>query len=458
MKSYYLRNVLNQIINKKVETMIIFSILLIMSLFLSLIHFFGYDDSMEANIANTLSLRYEIGNTHVVGPEGSEITLYDYHHDYFERIITWIEEVEKEEEIDYADYNIQMDLYSGYDKEMGFLTGYRLFGVSNENYLLDNHIELVEGRFLSQEEIDSGVPYIIVSNETSLKIGDHISLGEADDKNGGIHKDITVEVIGIYKHKKQSIYYEKNDSFVNSQGVLLSNKILHDLLLTKAQNETIDNYHYSLNHICFYLKDYQDYVGFQDKLDSLIRKFNREIENLEYIPSNLTITETNTGSIIQSVMRIKNVYQVIFSIVFIITALILISSIYYLLKKKSAEMSVYYSLGQSKLKITLHYALAYMLIGVVAVLIGITIGYLISNQLSIMMLKDNVELQSELLKFTSTTLDSSNINDNIQTLSFNGAKALYVAIETLAVVFISVLGSMMLILNDRILSRNGGWN
>lgn len=458
MKSYYLRNVLNQIIKKKVETLIIFSILLIMSLFLSLIHFFGYDDSMEANIAQTLSLRYEISNNHAVGPENSDITLYDYHYGYFERILAWIEEVEKQKEINYADYNIQMDLYSGYDKETGFLTGYRLFGVSNENYLTDNHIELVEGRFLSQEEIDSGAPYMIVSSESPLKIGDHISLGDVDDENGGIYKDITVEIIGIYQHKEQSVYYEKNDSFVNSQGSLLSNKILHDLLLTKAQNKTIDNYQYAINHICFYLNDYQDYVGFQDTLDSIIRKFDREIETLEYIPSNLTITETNTGSIIQSVMRIKNVYQVIFFIVFIIVALILISSIYYLLKKKSNEMSVYYSLGQSKLKITLHYALSYMLIGAAAVLIGIVIGHFVSNQLSIMMLRDNVELQSELLKFTSTTLDSSNINDNIQSLSFNGTKALSVAIETLACVLISVLGSMMLILKDHILSRNGGWN
>lgn len=461
MKHYYLKNVINQIVRKKVETCIIFSIVLVMSLFLSLTHFFGYNDSMETNIANTLSLRYEINNNHAFGPRSNDIYQYDYRMEYLNKFVEWIEEVEQLEDVAYSDYNIQTALDHDYDKLTGAIKSYRVFGVSSENYLMDNHIELVEGRFFSQDEIDAGMNYIVVSDkstkqvngeEEAIKVGDQISLGLLN-KEYEIAHPIMFEVVGIYKVKEQSAYYEQNDSFVNSKAILIPNQVLFNKLLLDQELMNV-----TLNHICFYLNDYKDYVGFHDELNQMIQKFNQEIDRLDYISPNLSIYETNTGSIIQSVQRIKNVYQIVFILVFVIVTFILVSSIYYLLKRKVAEMSVYYSLGQTKSKIILHYILTYMMIGFVAIIIGMGIGYLLSNQLSVMMLRDNVELQSELLKFTSTTIDYSNMNDNIQSLSFDGLSVLKVMIEIFGSIFVSVTGSMLILLKDNILSRNGGWN
>ena len=94
MKHYYFRNILNQIYRKKMESFIVFSIVLIMSVFLSLLHFFGYSDSMESNIANTLSLRYEIKNNHFFGPDTSAGFGNFELKDYYDEFIEFIEKVE----------------------------------------------------------------------------------------------------------------------------------------------------------------------------------------------------------------------------------------------------------------------------------------------------------------------------------------------------------------------------
>lgn len=463
MKHYYFRNILNQIFQKKMESFIIFSIVLIMTLFLSLLHFFGYNDSMETNIANTLSLRYEIKNNHIFGPNISSGTIsYDIN-DYYNKFIDFIEKIEQNEDVEYADYNRMMTLFSEYKKETGQSNSHRIFGISNENYFKDNYLEIVDGRVLTQEDIDSNKHFAIISNKTQklvdekyvpIELGETIILGEIDYENGGVKHDIEVEVIGIYEYKEQSVYFEQNDAFVNSRGIIISNGLVKEYM----DNHLTDFYKFKINHICFYLKDYKKYTGFQDVLNNEIKEFNKELSKLGYSESNLNISQTNTNSIIQSVLRIKNIYRIVFSIVFSIILLILVSSIYYLLKKKTKEMGVYYSLGQSKTKIIFHYLLTYIIIGVVAIAIGIIVGYFLSNQISGIMLKDNVELQGELLRFTSVTYDSARINKNINDLSFNISSAILVLIETLIIIVLSVFGSMLIILNHKILSRNGGWN
>ena len=463
MKHYYFRNILNQIYQKKMESFIVFSIVLIMSVFLSLLHFFGYSDSMESNIANTLSLRYEIKNNHFFGPDTS-VGFGNFElKDYYDEFIEFIEKVEENDAVEYADYNLNMTLLGGYIKETGQSNTHQIFGISNENYFEDNYIEIIEGRMLTQEEIESNKLYAVISSKTQklvgeeyvpIQLGETIILGESDIENGGVINSLELEVIGIYEYKEQSVYFEQNDAFVNSRGIIISNGLVKEYM----DEHPDDYYKFKINHICFYLNYYKKYIEFQDVLNDEIKAFNSEMTKLGYSEPNLIINETNTNSIIQSVLRIKNIYRIVFLIVFTIIALILISSVYYLLKKKTGEMSVYYSLGQSRRNIILHYLLTYMIIGILAILIGIGIGYFLSNQISVMMLKENAELQSELLRFTSAIFDSTNINNNINDLSFDFASAVLVMIETLGVITISVLASMLMIMNDKILSRNGGWN
>ena len=356
-----------------------------------------------------------------------------------------------------------MTLLSGYIKETGQSNTHQIFGISNEKYFEDNYIEIIEGRMLTQEEIDSNKLYAVISSKTQklvgeeyvpIQLGETIILGESDYDNGGVINSLELEVIGIYEYKEQSVYFEQNDAFVNSRGIIISNGLVKEYM----DEHPDDYYKFKINHICFYLNDYKKYIEFQDVLNDEIKSFNSEMTKLGYSEPNLIINETNTNSIIQSVLRIKNIYRIVFLIVFTIIALILISSVYYLLKKKTGEMSVYYSLGQSRINIILHYLLTYVIIGILAILIGISIGYFLSNQISVMMLKDNVELQSELLRFTSATFDSDNINNNINDLSFELASAVLVMVETVGVIIASVVFSMLVIMNDKILSRNGGWN
>lgn len=455
MKSYFFRNVLNQIKSKKLEAVIVFSIAFMMSIFLSLIHFFGYNDSMEENIANQLDLSYEIRNSHVFTDDhiNDFVNKCKNPYEYYEMILNWIENNGNDTRISEYQYDLVLKMKNESN------ISYDIFGTNDVNYLEDKEMILISGRFLSEAELKNGSNYIVISDQTykddkktKYKVGDKIQLMMTSADN-----IIEVEVIGIYQYVDQSSTFNANDKFINSKGLIISNNLLDKYINNYSNSLNFRNFR--INHIKFTIKDYKKYEEYSKDLEDSIHKLNNELEVKGYPISKLGIDENNVNEIIHATSRIKYVYQIVFILIFVVAAFMLMFSIYYLLKKKTREIAVYYSLGQSKGKIILHYFMTYILISIFAVILGLVIGYIISIILINNMAQDSIDMQSEILRFSMiSVMNNIENNANIPTFTFTISACIKIFIQVIIIIGSSVITSIIIIMNDKILSRNGGWN
>ena len=181
MKHYYFRNIMNQIYRKKMESFIVFSMVLIMSVFLSLLHFFGYNDSMESNIANTLSLRYEIKNNHFFGPDSNGGFVNYELKDYYDEFIEFIEKVEENDVVSKGTEVAELaQKYLGYKYVVGGKnpeSGFDCSGFTRYIFLQFNHSlgstaagQNNVGIEVSREDLKAG-DLILFYDEAKTKIG-----------------------------------------------------------------------------------------------------------------------------------------------------------------------------------------------------------------------------------------------------------------------------------------------
>ena len=459
MKSYFLRNVINQIKSKKIETCIIFSISFMMSIFLSLIYFFGYNDSMESNIANQLDLSYEIKKSHIFTSENKYVFNNECENqfEYYQMFTDWIHEVGNNPRISTYEYDLVLDL--NLDQMV-----YSVYGTDDIHYIKEKNMIMSSGRFFTEDELKNGSNYVVVSDQTykdssktTYKIGDIIQLQSYNVSTNSYEIAFELEVIGIYQSIEQSTTFNINDDFINSKGIVVPNKMLDNYIVSK-ENE-FDFSRLDINHIKFTVLDHKKFEKFKSDLKTSIKDLNTKLTNLNYPTSKLSIEESNESEIIHSTSRIKYVYQAIFILIFVIVAFVLVSSIHYFLKKKTREIAVYYSLGQSKYKIIMHYFVAYLLISIVATAVGLIIGYFISILLMHNMAQDSIDIQNEMLRFSMISI-LNNVGENayMPMFGFTLISSVKIFIEITLIVGISSIFSVMTIIKDKIISRNGGWN
>lgn len=462
MRSYFFRNIINQIVKKKLESFIIGVIVFFMTFSLSLLYFFGYNDSIESNIGNNLDLSYEINQNHIFAKYNKEINDW---YTYFSNTVNWIGKVGENEVLDYYNYNITMTLFGNLketDKNDIEISN-TFYGISDKDFLLENQLELKEGRFFTQEELDNSNNVIVVSDQLkvyvngesrNVHIGDKFDLSVNFDMFN-LNETRTVEVIGIYKDERISEYFTLNDTFPNSHGTLISNKIMFDYVMNYTEEYNLENV--TINHILFKIGNYEDYLKYKTTLIKEISDFNDEMKDLGEPTSKITVHETNETGILESVSQIKGIYNIVFISVFSIIALVLIISFYYILKKKTGEISIYYSLGESRTKIVVKYMIMYSILSIAAIILGLIAGYFFSKMLTESMLNESIQLKAELSRFKTGVKLEEMINytpEYVYTIS----SSIKVAIEVFGIVCASVLGTMITILNSKIFTRNGGWN
>ena len=455
MKGYYFIRIINEILKKKIESIMIMVLVFFMTLSLSLIHLFGYNDSIENNIGNNLKLSYEMKQNHILS-DSMQLNLIKEPYEYILSFINWINEVGSDERVSYYNYDIVMNGVGDYILNGDSIDMWpTVFGINHEKYLEENEFELLEGRFLTQEEIDNGSNlvvirdnYVIESNGEiiSLKVGDKIRLYASENSK----KFVDVEVIGIYKEKHVNDYYAINDMFLETQGWLTSSNLVMSL------NEK-ENINICINHIQFNIKEYKNYESFKNELEKKIEEFDLEMKEKNEPVSKLIINQSNTATILESTGRIKGIYNVIFSVVFLIICIVFVISIYYILNKKTQQISIYYSLGESKLRIILSYLFTYLIISVIGIMLGLVVGYFLSIQLTDWMLKDSIQLQADLTRF-STETNIGEIETYIPEFQYTIQSSIFVIIEVVSMIVLTIPTTLMIVLKKNIFTRNGGWN
>lgn len=453
MKSYYFRNIVNQIIKSKKESIIVFFIVFNLTFFLSQVHFFGYNQTIEKNIANHLNLSQEIMNNHVFSnnANNADVNEITNKNSLFYDVIEMIDEIGHSKYVDLYNYNLVLDREC-YLSDFQNVSYDKWFGISTKHYLEKNGIELVEGRMMTQKEIDEGKPVIIVSDDAMLwgenrpiKLGDKIVYKEVSFEADGT-KPVELEVIGIYKREfKHFQTYGVNDEFVNSGCSLVSNQLILNLI-NDLQDFPFSNM--KINRIVFYVNDYNNDYPFKVYLLNQLKEFEKDSKKNYGIDIKFQLMPSKNSSIINSITQIKTIYKVVFTVVICIVLLLFVAIIHYLIKKKTQEIKIYYSLGQTKIKIICQYIFIYLIISFLSMIIALILGYFTSQLLLSSMIANKIEVQSEIMRFSEGyNISLTNEELLVPDYHFNAVSSVKIIVEVIGVIVVSVSLSVKSLFN-----------
>lgn len=432
MKKYYFIDILDQIFKKKRESLLVFSLVLLSTVLLSITVFFKYNDSVDSSINNNLNLRYNISNNNLYGIS-SKKNEQNYGNSYsynLLRIVQKIEEAGTSQYIENYDYNLVLfNLITSNHNTIG------LFGT--RNHRLNEIISIVKGRELSESEIINGSNNILI-NESVMIDNKEIDIGDKIYIENEYNQELNLEfnVVGIYKNKDYNAYFDKNDLlFSYPNTAIISNEYIKNYL--KKYDVAYDECY--INNIYFDVSDYHNY----ERAGIELAEIMTDINDLTKPSADMYIDDLNNTSILESTSSIKNVFTMIFGIIFVLVCAMLFSTVFYFIYKKEREIYLYKALGQSNLKIAVHYLIAYLIITVVALLAGIIVGYNISRILAYF------------LKINSTFRLSflfGNLNDRLPVFYIDFISIIKIEILIIAIMSLSVFVAVNYV-NRNILKR-----
>ena len=460
--------------NKRTESIITAVVIFMVTCIFAVSLYFQQSDQIEKALLDQVTISFDLYNNHIMSEnysrKGASVLFEDSNRlvDFYAENLSALEKLAEEPEVFEYNYNIVCSL-NGMSDEYDILGVFEVIGVNTVEFQKNEIIELVSGRFFTDEELKNGVNKIIVPegavvyNEDRtfryIKIGDFIDIStyqysdELIDQGDGLWTAIqplhteSVEVIGIYKQRFKYDYSNGfDDLFTNSDMSLLPNRFLIRLLedtdYTDMNNEIIscvfNSDRLSINRISFTLDNYEHYYVFRDKFNACMDKINDlSNETFGLIADTVQIPQ-QFSSVMQSIVKTRTIYNTIFTAVFLISVIMFVLIMVHFIRQKTAEVSILYSLGNSKLNIIGKYAVYYTLISIVGLLIGIPIGYVTDIALINGIVSDNVEIQKKLIKFANNGIEFINSKKE-KILSIDPDEFLRIAVMISAVIILVVL-------------------
>ena len=338
-------------------------LIMICILFLSLCTYFEYDESNEEETAQTLNLKIQIEDDHLLGKDVlNDLSRNKYliDEDYFMTVYNWIEKIGNHEYFESFNYSIQGSFLIS---DTQYLS---LYGYNDESYFSLFNRELLEGRLLTNGEILNGKSAVIVSNDTTYNLKDILQFYDTYE----------LEVLGIIKYETyNNTEFGLIDKAGKNNGIFLSNQLLKEII--HEQNINVQNLF--INEIYFMVKDYSDYLEAKEFVKDSISDLNQMLSRNGYPAINMGIKSSSEENLLKSISYIHLIYQVIFYICFVIVVGILVSVLNYILNNKKNEIKIYYALGYKKHQIIVQYLLCYLIIAFVFIPIGIWLAYVLSG-------------------------------------------------------------------------------
>lgn len=337
-----------------------------------------------------------------------------------------LEELSEEDSLSYANINYFLkgfqtnNIYDGeiYDiktyKDEGSLPlNANLLGTNYSQPIesIENKINLVEGRFFSDNEILQPYYGVLISTDykkndgTSIHAGDHISFYY--EKNNEIIYNFIVEVIGVF----QEINSLPTDTLDLSKQIIMPNKTVYQISQylneswVNLGNGLITDSEYQINQLgikepVFKLKNNDDLETFSKKAEELVSN-----TDFKYVSTN-DVYEANAGILenISVMSRVLLICSLISSFIILCIAFIIF------IRFKKKEIGIYISLGERKANIIMQQAGEIFLISMLAINLSILGGFQtansISNEITSFLIDPNIEtVQSE-----NTLLNPEGIN------------------------------------------------
>lgn len=316
----------------------------------------------------------------------------------FINYVNILEELSKEDSVSYTNINCFLkgfqtnDIYDGeiYDiktyKDEGSLPlKVDLFGTNYSQPIesIENKINLVDGRFFSDNEISQPYYGVLVSTDykkndgTSIHTGDYISFYY--EKNNEIIYNFIVEVIGVF----QEINSLPTDTLDLSKQIIMPNKTIYQISQylneswVNLGNDLITDSEYHINQLgikepIFKLKSNDDLETFNKKAEKLVSN-----TNFKYVSTN-DIYEANAGIL----ENISVMSRVLLICSFLSSFIILCIAFIIFIRFKKKEIGIYVSIGEKKANIIMQQAGEILLISLLAINLSILGGFKVANNIS----------------------------------------------------------------------------
>lgn len=282
--------------------------------------------------------------------------------------------------------------------------------------LYENTYEVVEGRFYTQEDIDSENKVCLITDEladlNNLRVGDTITIGnyatyDIDNfANAGLDTSnmyLDLEIIGIYHNNNQLDPNDNNAKYLQSYDVpantilmpapaynrynyetnVVSNTYYQQMYGSEYEMPSYEDYSqissavYLLDdplHVEDFVNDYQDELGDYQILNANNDEFNRMARPLDSISmfANLILIIVGVASVI------------------IITLIVALT-----LKTRTYEMGVLLSMGVSKMKVILQLFIELLIVAIIGFSLSILSGSLIAGKVGEVVLDYQVATENE---------------------------------------------------------------
>ena len=328
-------------------------------------------------------------------------------------------------------------------------TMYRMLGISSPNYQTNEQIELIEGRFLTEDEIRNRAYKIVVDeaitiNGEKIKVGDRLTVSIIGytvyyTNLPSVYKYYSkeIEVLGIYRYKTAfDMSFGKKDAFLNNHCILIPEGVMEEAILDQE------------------LLDYNAVfmVGAEGNAGSIGAKK----EN----PSELKVSQNDYGVTMRSVDKTSNFYFIIFAVGTVTSVVLMAVMMTFILNKKIREINIYYSLGEDKRGVIRRYAGYYCAVGLTASVIGYVMAYGLSQILFAQLVRSSANVQAELVQLAN--IKNGMVVNELELLGMKGSELLLSATLSIAgvivIVFLTVCMSLMYILHGQIRDKiNGGF-
>lgn len=265
--------------------------------------------------------------------------------------------------------------------------------------LVEEKMEIIEGRYFNQEELDQGKKVILLSNQftinkdgqwQSVHVGDKITFNYSfyniEKQKYDSFEANEYEVIGIIKKIETVENFEKYMIHNISSRVYLPNNALvneeKQLLQYSQKYQEENNCHRMLNAIEFKLKEPKDITFFQkdfEKDNPLLNYFN--VKTSQDIYDKIAVPLNSLSVIADNLIVITS-----------IAVIVLLSLVVFLfIKDRRYEFGILYAMGEKRIKIVSQIVIELLLIGLIAITCALFTGKKLGSKYSSIMIANQKE-------------------------------------------------------------------
>lgn len=235
-------------------------------------------------------------------------------------------------------------------------------------YVNQGYIELLEGRYINQDDRDACVISKELADLNHLSLGDSLKFNDCKDKETStVYK---AEIVGIYKINQPMPSTISGDTYCSE------NAIFTDLRFPEKPEGSKGEPLYM--KAIFEISSTKDY----DEV-----KKNMKETHIEWSRYDLIDNQGKLESVGSNFDQLESYSDMILKIIFIMGTLLLMLVFFFWIHNRSKEFAILISLGVEKYNIFKQLILEALIIGCLAFMIGVVLSYPLTQNISEYMLK-----------------------------------------------------------------------